>query len=138
MINNDRGAIERALSSPTWAVVGLSANHHRVAHGVAAFLQAQGIRIVPVNPRAESALGERGYSQLSDIDFPIDVVDIFRRSDQAGQHVDEAISIGARAVWLQLGVIDEEAADRAAKAGLDVVMDTCPMIEWPSHVPHIG
>jgi predicted CoA-binding protein len=123
------------LSSKTWAVVGLTGHHYRVAHGVSAFLQNQGFRIVPVNPRAESVLGEQGYAQLSDIDFPIDVVDIFRRSDQAGQHVDEAIAIGARAVWLQLGVIDEPAAKRAADAGLDVIMDTCPKIEWAAHGP---
>jgi predicted CoA-binding protein len=106
-----------------------------VAHGVSAFLQDQGMRVVPVNPRAETVLGERGYAQLSDIDFPIDVVDIFRRSDQAGQHVDEAIAIGAKAVWLQLGVIDNDAAKRAADAGLDVIMDTCPKIEWAAHRP---
>jgi predicted CoA-binding protein len=98
-------------------------------------MQANGIRIVPVNPRAESVLGEPGYARLADIDFPIDVVDIFRRSDQAGQHVDEAIAIGARSVWLQLGVIDEQAAQRATDAGLDVVMDTCPKIEWSAHGP---
>ncbi|MET0966333.1 MAG: CoA-binding protein, partial [Nakamurella sp.] len=86
-------AIRRALSSKTWAVVGLTGHHYRVAYGVSAFLQDQGFRIVPVNPRAETVLGEKGYAQLSDIDFPIDVVDIFRRSDQAGQHVDEAIAI---------------------------------------------
>ena len=91
------------------------------------------MRIVPVNLQAESVLGERGYAQLSDIGFPIDVVDIFRRSDQAGQHVDEAMAIGARCVWLQLGVIDEQAARRAQDAGLDVVMDACPMIEWPRY-----
>lgn len=134
----DPAAIERALLSRTWAVVGLTEHLYRPAHGVSAFLQANGMRIVPVNPRAESVLGEKGYAQLSDIDFPIDVVDIFRRSDQAGQHVDEAIAVGARAVWLQLGVVDEQAARRAVDAGLDVVMDTCPMIEWPAHGPRSG
>lgn len=135
MSYRDPGVIERALSSHTWAVVGLTAHEYRVAHGVAAFLQANGKRIVPVNPRAESVLGEKGYARLSDIDFPIDVVDIFRRSDQAGQHVDEAIAAGARAVWLQLGVIDKQAAHRARDAGLDVVMDTCPLIEWSRYGP---
>lgn len=131
----DPAVIKQALSYRTWAVVGLTAHHYRTAYGVSAFLQDNGIRIVPVNPRAEPVLGERGFAQLADIDFPIDVVDIFRRSDQAGQHVDEAIAIGARAVWLQLGVVDEQAAQRAVDAGLDVVMDTCPMIEWPAHAP---
>lgn len=135
MSYREPAAIERALSSRTWAVVGLTAHHYRVAYGVAGFLQDHGMRVVPVNPRAESVLGETGYAQLSDIDFPIDVVDIFRRSDQAGQHVDEAIAIGAKAVWLQLGVIDELAAQRAADAGLDVIMDTCPKIEWAAHGP---
>jgi predicted CoA-binding protein len=128
--------IERALSSRTWAVVGLTRHDYRAAHNVAAFLQANGIRIVPVNLLAESVLGEIGYSRLSDIDFPIDVVDIFRRADKAGQHVDEAIAIGARCVWLQLGVIDEQAARRAQDAGLDVVMDACPKIEWPRYGGH--
>jgi len=100
---------------------------------VAAFLQDNGIRIVPVNPLAESVLGEDSYAHLHDIDFPIDVVDIFRRSDKAGQHVDEAIAIGARCVWLQLGVVDEHAAKRAQDAGLAVVMDACPVIEWPRY-----
>jgi predicted CoA-binding protein len=128
-------AIERALSSRTWAVVGLTGHPYRTAYGVSAFMQANGMRIVPVNPKAESVLGEPGYARLADIDFPIDVVDIFRRSDQAGKHVDEAIAIGAKAVWLQLGVIDEQAAKRASDAGLDVVMDTCPKIEWAAHGP---
>jgi len=105
---------------------------------VAAFLQANGMRIVPVNPLAESVHGENGYARLSDIDFPIDVVDIFRRPDQAGQHVDEAIAIGARCVWLQLGVVDEQAARRALDAGLDVVMDACPKIEWARYGPRNG
>ena len=135
MPHQDSAVIERELSYRTWAVVGLTAHQYRTAHGVAAFLQEHGIRIVPVNPRAEEVLGEKGFARLADIDFPIDVVDIFRRSEQAGQHVDEAIAIGARAVWLQLGVVDEAAAQRAVDAGLDVVMDTCPVIEWPAHAP---
>jgi uncharacterized protein len=134
----DPAAIKRALLSRTWAVVGLTGHEYRAAHGVAAFLQSNGRRIVPVNPLAESVLGENGYAHLSDIDFPIEVVDIFRRPDQAGQHVDEAIAIGARCVWLQLGVVDEQAARRAQDAGLDVVMDACPRIEWPRHGPRNG
>jgi predicted CoA-binding protein len=133
MSYRDPAVITRALSSPTWAVIGLTGHEYRAAHTVAAFLQANGKQIVPVNPLAESVLGENGYAHLSDIDFPIDVVDIFRRSDQAGQHVDEAIAIGARCVWLQLGVIDEQAARRAQDAGIDVVMDACPKIEWPRY-----
>ena len=129
----DPAAIRRALLARTWAVVGLTRHEYRAAHDVAAFLQANGMRIVPVNPLAESVLGETGYARLSDIDFPIDVVDIFRRSDKAGPHVDEAIAIGARCVWLQLGVVDEQAAKRAQDAGLDVVMDACPVIEWPRY-----
>jgi uncharacterized protein len=126
----DPAAINRALLAHTWAVVGLTSHEYRAAHEVAAFLQANGMRIVPVNLLAESVLGEKGYAHLSDIGFPIDVVDIFRRSDEAGQHVDEAIAIGARCVWLQLDVVDEQAAKRAQDAGLDVVMDACPKIEW--------
>jgi predicted CoA-binding protein len=129
----DAAAIKRALSSHTWAVVGLTRHEYRAAYGVAAFLQDNGIRIVPVNPLAESVLGEHGYAHLHDIDFPIDVVDIFRRSEKAGQHVDEAIAVAARCVWLQLGVVDEQAAKRAQDAGLAVVMDSCPVIEWPRY-----
>ena len=133
MSYRDPATVERALLSRTWAVVGLTRHEYRAAHSVAAFLQANGMRIVPVNPLAESVLGEKGYAHLSDIEFPIDVVDIFRRSDKAGHHVDEAIAINARCVWLQLGVVDEEAARRAQDAGLDVVMDACPKIEWPRY-----
>jgi predicted CoA-binding protein len=131
----DPAVIKRALSFRNWAVVGLTSHEYRAAYRVAEFLQDNGKRIVPVNPRAESVHGEPGYALLADIDFPIDVVDIFRRSDKAGQHVDEAIAIGARCVWLQLGVIDEQAARRAQDAGLDVVMDACPVIEWPRYGP---
>ena len=133
MSYRDPATVERALLSRTWAVVGLTRHEYRAAHSVAAFLQAKGMRIVPVNPLAESVLGEKGYAHLSDIEFPIDVVDIFRRSDKAGHHVDEAIAINARCVWLQLGVVDEQAARRAQDAGLDVIMDACPKIEWPRY-----
>lgn len=127
--------IERVLRYDVWAVVGLTLNTARPSYGVARFLQQHGKRIVPVNPDADAVHGEPGFASLADIPFPVDVVDIFRRSEFAGAHVDEAISVGARAVWLQLGVIDEAAAARAADAGLDVVMDHCPVIEWPAHGP---
>src|SRR4051795_1790519 len=116
----------------TWAVVGCSPERARDSHSVAAFLQARGKRIVPVNPNAcpGEILGEECHRNLSSIGEPVDVVDIFRRSEFAGAHVDEAIAIGAKAVWMQLGVIDEAAAARAREAGLLVVMDRCPKIEW--------
>jgi predicted CoA-binding protein len=115
-----------------WAVVGLSANPARVAYRIATYLQDLGMEIVPVHPRADTVHGAQGYRTLADIpDNPIDVVDVFVRSELAGDVVDQAIAVGAKAVWLQLGVIDEAAAARAGAAGLDVVMDTCPAIEAP-------
>jgi predicted CoA-binding protein len=117
----------------TWAVVGCSPDPGRDSHGVAEFLQHNGYRMIPVNPQCDDdkILGERCYPDLASVTEPIDVVDIFRRSSEAGAHVDEAIAVGAKAVWMQLGVIDEDAADRARAAGLDVVMDRCPKIELP-------
>jgi predicted CoA-binding protein/ubiquinone/menaquinone biosynthesis C-methylase UbiE len=117
----------------TWAVVGCSPNPARDSHRVARFLKSRGYRVIPVNPEASEILGERSYASLHDIprDAGVQVVDIFRRSDRAGQHVDEAIAIGAAAVWLQLGVVDRAAAERALDAGLEVVMDRCPAIELP-------
>jgi len=135
MARGDAETIERVLEHETWAVVGLTANTRRPAYGVARFLQQHGKRIVPVNPKAEEVHGEPGYASLADVPFPVDVVDVFRRSADAGVHVDEAVAAGAKAVWLQLDVIDEAAADRAAAAGLDVVMDHCPAIEWSAHGP---
>jgi predicted CoA-binding protein len=135
MARGDADTIERVLAYETWAVVGLTANPRRPAYRVARFLQQRGKRIVPVNPKAEPVHGEPGYAKLADVPFPVDVVDIFRRSDQAGGHVDEAVASGAKAVWLQLDVIDEAAADRAETAGLDVIMDHCPAIEWSAHGP---
>jgi predicted CoA-binding protein len=128
----DQATVERVLTDHrTWAVVGLSENPARASYRVAAFLQSRGFRIIPVNPIAAQILGEIAYPDLASIPIPIDVVDIFRRSSRAGVHVDEAIAVGAKAVWLQLDVIDEEAAARAQAAGLDVIMDRCPAIEIP-------
>ncbi|MFI9201371.1 CoA-binding protein [Streptomyces sp. NPDC053048] len=115
----------------TWAVVGLSSNEQRAAFGVAEVLQRHGKRIVPVHPRAETVHGERGYASLSDIPFHVDVVDVFVRSEFAGAVADEAVRIGAQAVWFQLGVIDEDAYERTREAGLLMVMDRCPAIEIP-------
>jgi uncharacterized protein len=116
----------------TWAVVGCSPSPHRDSHRIAGLLRERGNRIVPVNPHAagEEILGAPCVAAVTDLgDGAVDVVDIFRRSDAAGAHVDEAIAIGARAVWMQLGVVDEDAAERARAAGLDVIMDRCPAIE---------
>jgi predicted CoA-binding protein len=117
----------------TWAVVGCSPSPQRDSHAIAALLQREGYRVIPVNPAVDEVLGERAYPALADVPAAeaIEVVDIFRRSAEAGRHVDEAIAIGAKAVWLQLGVIDEAAAARARAAGLQVVMDRCPAIELP-------
>jgi len=112
-----------------FAVVGLSANPSRPSHSVASFLVQRGYRIVPVNPYLTEVLGETCYPDLASVPFPVEVVDIFRRSEYAGAVVDEAIAIGAKAVWMQLGVIDHAAAARARRAGLEVVMDRCPAIE---------
>ena len=115
----------------TWAVVGCSPDPYRDSNRIAAMLQSRGFRVIPVNPNADEILGERCVASVHDIDEPVDVVDIFRRSSEAGAHVDEAIAIGAKAVWMQLGVIDAAAAERARAAGLRVVMDRCPAIELP-------
>ena len=116
----------------TWAVVGCSPDARRDSHDVARFLQTRGKRVIPVNPLAcpGEILGEPCHPDLRSIGDSVDVVDIFRRSEFAGEHVDEAIAIGAKAVWMQLGVIDEQAAERARDAGLLVVMNRCPKIEW--------
>jgi predicted CoA-binding protein len=118
----------------TWAVVGCSPDPRRDSHDVARFLERKGKTVVPVNPAEGEILGRRAYPDLAAVvadGIEIDVVDVFRRSDQAGAHVDEAIAVGAKAVWLQLGVIDHAAAERARASGLIVVMDRCPKIEYP-------
>ncbi|MFH8347466.1 CoA-binding protein [Streptomyces sp. NPDC018045] len=129
----DPATIRRILqdSGTTWAVVGLSRNENRAAYGVADVLQRYGKRIVPVHPKAEPVHGEQGYPSLAAIPFPVDVVDVFVNSDAAGGIADEAVDIGAKAVWFQLGVIDEAAYDKVRAAGLDMVMDRCPAIEIP-------
>lgn len=115
----------------TWAVVGCSPQPWRASHRVAQTLQAQGFRVIPVNPEAgDELLGERCFDTLP-AGQGIEVVDLFRRSSLVAAHVDEAIAIGAKAVWMQLGVIDHAAAARAREAGLRVVMDRCPAIELP-------
>ena len=127
---NDPEAIETILrDSKTIAVVGLSSDATRASNSVSRYMQSHGYRIIPVNPHETSVLGEKAYAQLEDVPDEIDLVDIFRRSAEAGQHVEEAISIGAPAVWLQEGVIDEPAARRALEAGLSVVMDLCILKE---------
>ncbi|WP_431774528.1 CoA-binding protein [Streptomyces cucumeris] len=129
----DPETVRRILTErgDTWAVVGLSANQERAAYGVAGVLQRFGKRIVPVHPKAETVHGERGYASLADIPFPVDVVDVFVNAGQAGGIADEAVSVGAKAVWFQLGVIDPAAYERTRAAGLDMVMDRCPAIEIP-------
>jgi uncharacterized protein len=126
----DRATVDKLLAMDTWAVVGLSDNPSRAAWGVAAFLQAHGKRIVPVHPRAEPVHGEKGYARLADVPFDVDVVNLFVRSELAGPVVDEAIEQRAAGVWLQLGVTDPAAASRAESAGLLVVMNRCPKLEW--------
>ena len=110
----------------TWAVVGLSGDPSRTAYEIAQLLQRRGKRIVPIHPSAPTVLGEQGYATLADVTFPIDVVDVFRRSEAAGEFADQAVAVGARAVWFQLGVVDEEAFVRTTEAGVPMVMDTCP------------
>lgn len=128
---NDPAVIRRLLSTPgRWAVVGLSNNPLRPAVGVSLFLQQElGMEIIPVSLKGDDVHGSKGYTELALIPGHIDVVDCFVNSAKVGAVVDQAIAVGAGAVWLQLGVIDEAAAQRAAAAGLDVVMDTCPKIE---------
>ena len=122
--------IDQLLALKTWAVVGLSNNPDRAAFGVAKLLIEKGHTVIPVHPKAETVHGQIGYAKLSEIPVAVDVVDIFVNSDLAGAVVNEAIAIGAKGVWLQLDVIDEGAVARAKDAGLLVVMNHCPAIEY--------
>ncbi|HET6152412.1 MAG TPA: CoA-binding protein [Marmoricola sp.] len=127
----DRAVVDRMLDEDeVWAVVGLSGDPSKTAYEIASALQRAGKKIVPVHPDAPTVLGEQGYASLAEVPFAIDVVDVFRRSESAGQFADEAVAIGAKGVWFQLGVIDEAAFERTRAAGVDMVMDTCPLIEW--------
>ncbi|MFN2452941.1 MAG: CoA-binding protein [Pyrinomonadaceae bacterium] len=124
-INSDETIKQIIDECRTIAVVGLSSNPSRASNGVAGYMKRQGYKIIPVNPRETEVLGEQSYPSLSSVKEKIDLVDVFRRSEEAGAVVDDAIKIGAKAVWLQEGVIDDAAAERAADAGLLVVMDRC-------------
>jgi predicted CoA-binding protein len=127
---NTTETISQILELQNWAIVGLANNPDRPAFGVAKLLQDKGHQIFPVHPKAETVHGAVGYSSLSEIPVQVDVVDCFVNSTLVGDVVDQAIAIGAKAVWLQLGVIDEAAAARAHAAGLLTVMDRCPAIEY--------
>jgi predicted CoA-binding protein len=131
----DPDAIRSMLAADVWAVVGLSGDPTRTAYAVSAALVSRGKRIVPVHPAAPTVHGQQGYATLADIPFEVDVVDVFRRSSAAGDFADQAVAIGARGVWFQLGVRDAAAYDRTVAAGVPMVMDTCPLIEWPVHGP---
>jgi uncharacterized protein len=126
-------AVEELLTTTRrWAVVGASPDPTRDSHRVLRALLSWGFDVIPVNPTCEAVAGLSAVPSLADLPpGRVDVVDVFRRSSEAGRHVDEAIAVGARGVWLQLGVIDEAAADRARSSGLLVVMDRCPLIEYP-------
>ncbi|HEX2803564.1 MAG TPA: CoA-binding protein [Sphingomicrobium sp.] len=131
MLRDDEEIAELLSSARTIAMVGASDKPERASYGVMKFLQKQGYRVFPVNPKitGEHVHGEYVWRELSQIGEPIDIVDIFRNSEAAGEAVDQAIAVGAKAVWMQLGVINREAADRAEAAGLKVVMNRCPKIE---------
>jgi predicted CoA-binding protein len=128
----DQDIADLLQNARTIALVGASDNPGRASFGVMKFLQDRGYRVIPVNPRitGEHVHGEFVWRELAQIGEPIDIVDIFRNSEDAGATVDEAIAVGAKAVWMQLGVINEAAAARAEAAGLKVVMDHCPKIEF--------
>ena len=127
---NEEEIIEIVLGLKTWAIVGLGNNPERAAFGVSKLLQDKGHKIIPIYPRAEVVHGEVGYKTLAEIPNKVDVVDCFVNSNLVGKVVDEAIAIGAKAVWLQLDVIDESAINRAKEAGLYTVMNRCPAIEY--------
>ncbi|WP_125566998.1 CoA-binding protein [Nocardioides baekrokdamisoli] len=132
---SDPAAVDWFLDdAQVWAIVGLSGDPWRSAYSVAAELQHRGKTIVPIHPKAATeeliVLGEKGYATLAEVPFPIDVVDVFRRSDAAGEFADQAIAAGAAGVWFQMGVIDDEAFGRVRAAGLRMVMDDCPSHQW--------
>jgi uncharacterized protein len=121
--------LEILKNSKTIAVVGLSANPSRASYGVAAYMQAAGYRIIPVNPNEREVLGEKSYARLEDVPEKVDIVNVFRRTEEVPPVVESAIRIGARTVWMQLGITNESAAEKARAAGLNVVEDKCIMVE---------
>ena len=129
--SQDRSETIRRLldTTKTIAVVGLSSRPGRPGYYVPAYLQSQGYRIIPVNPFIESALGEKSYPDLLAVPEPVDLVLLFRRSEAVPPFVEQAIEIGAKAVWMQLGILNQAAAEKARQAGLDVVMDACMLVE---------
>lgn len=140
-LTRDEDIAELLSNARTIAMVGASDRPDRPSYGVMRYLQSRGYRVIPVNPQitGEHVHGEYVWRELKQIGVPIDIVDIFRRPQAAGEAVDEAIAVGAKAVWLQIGVINEEAAARAEAAGLKVVMDRCPKIDIPRlGIPPVG
>jgi predicted CoA-binding protein len=128
--HSDINKLRRILkTSKTLAVVGLSANWYRPSFFAAKYMQEHGYRIFPVNPAYNEVLGEKCYPSLRDIPEPVDIVDCFRKSEEIGLIAEEAVAIGAKTLWMQIGVINEAARERAERAGLDVVMDRCVKIE---------
>ena len=127
---NTQAEIDRVLEFKTWAILGLSNNPDRAAFSVAALLKQKGHTIIPVHPKAEIVHGEKGYATLEEIPVKVDVVDFFINSELVSPNVDRAIAIDAKAIWLQLGVIDAESVAKAEAAGLIAIMDRCPAIEY--------
>jgi uncharacterized protein len=128
--HDQQATIEEILATTkTIAVVGLSSQRERAGYYVPAYLQKHGYRIIPVNPYLEEALGEKAYSDLPSVPEPVDLVLLFRRSEAVLPFVDQAIAVGAKAVWMQLGIVHEQAAEKARQAGLQVVMDACMLVE---------
>ena len=129
-INGHRDAITKILEeSKTIAVVGLSSNPMRPSHGVTEYMQGAGYRIIPVNPNETEVLGEKSYARLEDVPEKIDIVNVFRRAEEVPPVVESAIRIGAKAIWMQLGIENEEAAEKARAAGLVVIEDACILVE---------
>jgi predicted CoA-binding protein len=129
---NDPQVAKKILENyKVFAIVGCSADPGRPSNSVANYLMRNGYEVIPVNPNEQKCFGKDCYPDLRSIPYEVEVVDIFRRSEFVAPHVEEAIEVGAKAIWMQLGVIDADAAGKAAAAGLDVVMDRCPAIDHP-------
>lgn len=130
-IDSDAEIRELLSSTRTIALVGASPNPQRASHAVMHYMMDRGYRVIPVNPNEKEILGQKVYATLKDIPEPIDMVDVFRNSEAAGPVCEEAVEIGAKSLWLQLGVFNEEGTRRAEAAGLKVVVNRCPAIDMP-------